>query len=143
MKHLWFLLLLLATIALPWVSKAQQIDVLVSGFRNTNGEVAVALYNHKNQFPENPYLTLIRKKPEAISDTLHCVFRGLEPGEYAVSVLDDENSDGAMEKKMMIPREGFGFSRFEPKGLHYPVWGKCAFSLSYENVRVDITLCYY
>ncbi len=46
-------------------------------------------------------------------------FTGIRPGQYALSVLHDENRNGKLDTLVGIPREGFGFSR-SPKVLFGP-----------------------
>lgn len=123
--------------------RAQSIIVHVTGYRNLEGDMIVALYKNSDQFPNEPALTVIQKKEAVTSDTLSIIFKNLLPGNYAVSVLDDENSNDAMDKRLLIPREGFCFSRFVPKGLKYPVWDNCCFVLADKDVVLHLQLYYF
>ena len=38
-------------------------------------------------------------------------FAGVTPGTYAISLIHDENGNGKLDTRVIIPREGFGFSR--------------------------------
>lgn len=44
---------------------------------------------------------------------------GIVPGHYALSVLHDENGNSRLDRRLGIPREGFGFSR-NPRILFGP-----------------------
>lgn len=69
-----------------------------------------------------------RSLPAARAGAIHLA--GLAPGTYALSVIHDENSNGRLDRMMMIPREGFGFSRNPRIRMGPP---------RYEDVRFEIT----
>jgi uncharacterized protein (DUF2141 family) len=50
--------------------------------------------------------------PAASNDVI--AFQHVLPGRYAVALFHDENANGRMDKMLMMPREGFGFSRDAP-----------------------------
>jgi uncharacterized protein (DUF2141 family) len=41
-------------------------------------------------------------------------FANVAPGRYAVALFHDENANGRLDKVLMVPKEGFGFSRDAP-----------------------------
>ena len=70
----------------------------------------IGLFNTKNSFirKEIPWKGEMHT---AISGTMQIVFKDIPPGEYAISVIHDANSNGKLDKNFLgIPREGFGFS---------------------------------
>ncbi len=83
--------------------------VMVRGFKNTDGQLMVALFNGPANFPDKtPYkgtFVEISANEEVIK------FENLPYGDYAVSVLHDMNNDGKMDKNILgIPTDGYGFS---------------------------------
>lgn len=45
----------------------------------------------------------------------------IEPGTYAITLLDDENANGKIDKNFIgIPKEGFGFANFYMSALSKP-----------------------
>jgi len=123
--------------------RAQSIIINVTGYRNYEGDMIVALYSNPDQFPNEPALTVIQKKEAVMSDTLSITFKNLVPGNYAISVLDDENGNDAIDKRLLIPQEGFCFSRFVPQGLKYPIWDNCCFGVAHEDVTLTLQLYYF
>lgn len=123
--------------------RAQTIVINVTGLRNHEGDMIVALYNDRVQFPNDPFMTVIQDKSSTQKDTLVFRISGLEEGNYAVSVLDDENANDAMDKRLLVPREGFCFSRFVPDGLKCPIWDNCCFALDGKDVTITLQLYYF
>jgi uncharacterized protein (DUF2141 family) len=83
--------------------------ILVRGFKNTDGQLMVALYNKADEFLKgDPYkgsITEISANEELIK------FENLPYGDYAVAAIHDMNNDGKLDKNAIgIPTEGYGFS---------------------------------
>ncbi|WP_375290318.1 DUF2141 domain-containing protein [Qipengyuania sp.] len=88
------------------------VTVVAVNLRNDNGVVRACLTNAADHFPkcENPAdsMNLVREA----AGTVKMTFSGVAPGRYAVALLHDENDNGKADRAaMMIPTEGFGFSR--------------------------------
>ena len=88
------------------------VTVVAVNLRNANGVVRACLTNAEDHFPkcENPddSMNLVREA----AGTVKMTFRDVAPGRYAVALLHDENDNGKADRAaMMIPTEGFGFSR--------------------------------
>lgn len=86
------------------------LDVEVGGLRNDRGLIHACLTRDPSHFPD------CRNDPHAIKRSApasapHLRFMGFQPGDYALTVLHDENSNGRMDKVVGVPKEGFGFSR--------------------------------
>ena len=85
--------------------------VTLDGLRNDRGTAIVSVFAGPAGFPDqvnaavrNAYLPIAEGRAVAI-------FTDLPYGEYAVSVLHDEDGDGRMATGLFgTPREGFGFS---------------------------------
>ena len=86
------------------------LTIEVSGVKERKGKLQVALYNSAKDFPETePY------RGEVLNITadneLQVVFKDLPPGDYAVAVYHDKNSNGKLDKNLLgIPVEDYGFS---------------------------------
>jgi uncharacterized protein (DUF2141 family) len=83
--------------------------ILVKGFKSTEGQLMVALYNSADGFlVKDPYkgsITEISANEELIR------FENLPYGDYAVAAIHDMNNDGKLDKNVLgIPTEGYGFS---------------------------------
>ena len=92
----------------PVATASLTIDV--SGVKERKGKLQVALYNSGKDFPETePY------RGEVLNITadndLKVVFQDLPPGNYAVAVYHDKNSNGKLDKNLLgVPVEDYGFS---------------------------------
>ena len=58
-------------------------------------------------------------------------FKGVKPGRYAIALLHDENGNGKADRAaMMIPKEGFGFSRDAKVRFGPPKFAEAAFDVA-------------
>lgn len=51
------------------------------------------------------------KRQVAAASAKNIHFADIAPGTYAISLIHDENGNGKLDTAIMIPNEGFGFSR--------------------------------
>ena len=63
-------------------------------------------------------------------------------GRYAIALLHDENGNGKIDKALMIPREGFGFSRDAPLRMGPPSFKDAAFDVDAKGVNQSIRMRY-
>jgi len=83
--------------------------ILVRGFKNTDGQLIVGLYNSAAGYlSEKPYKGEFR---EISANEELIKFENVPYGDYAVAVIHDMNNDGKLDKNVFgIPIEGYGFS---------------------------------
>jgi uncharacterized protein (DUF2141 family) len=86
-----------------------ELIVMVKGFKSTDGQLMVALFNKAEDFlTKDPYkgsVTTISASEEMVK------FPNLPYGDYAIAVIHDMNKDGKLDKNVLgIPTEGYGFS---------------------------------
>lgn len=99
-------------------TKGSSLTVSVNKLRNSNGNVLFALYNPEDAFPDEhykKYYKILRGKIENGSSLV--IFENLPPGKYAVNILHDENKDGKIQRRFILPLEGIGFSNFQSIGF--------------------------
>lgn len=99
-------------------TKGSSLTVSVNKLRNSNGNVIFALYNTEDAFPDEhykKYYKILRGKIENGSSLV--IFENLPPGKYAVNILHDENKDGKIQRRFILPLEGIGFSNFQSIGF--------------------------
>ena len=99
-------------------TKGSSLTVSVNKLRNSNGNVLFALYNTEDAFPDEhykKYYKILRGKIENGSSLV--IFENLPPGKYAVNILHDENKDGKIQRRFILPLEGIGFSNFQSIGF--------------------------
>jgi uncharacterized protein (DUF2141 family) len=89
---------------------AADLEVTIEHQRNARGDLHLCLTRAAAHFPD------CRGDPQAVTRSVPAGtrivrFAGLAPGAYALAILHDENRNGRLDTTLMIPREGFGFSR--------------------------------
>lgn len=118
--------------------------VEVTGLRNTNGEILIAVFNQPEGFPEDESRFFRADTIRNLSGVLaRTEFRDMEFGEYAITLMHDENVDGGMEYNLIgIPQEGFGFStNYRPK-LRAPRFNEASFKFKKDGQVVSIEMIY-
>jgi uncharacterized protein (DUF2141 family) len=81
-----------------------------------------------------------RTVPAAEGATLD--FGPVAPGRYAISLFHDENGNHRLDKHLMIPREGYGFSRDAPVRFSPPRFAQAAFAVDAGPARQTIRMRY-
>ena len=112
-------------------SSGAQVTVVATGLRNTHGVVRACMTGEVAHFPscKNPAASYNVIGDAAGSVTL--TFRDVKPGRYAIALLHDENANGKADRAaMMIPTEGFGFSRDAKVRFGPPKFGEAAFDVT-------------
>lgn len=123
-------LVLSLAVLISGIATAQKVtlEVAMTGFKNNNGLVKVGLYDSEGNFLKETYKKLQSKIK---SNQAIVTFEGLEKGEYAVSIYQDENLNGIMDKNFMgIPSEDYMASN-NTKGFMGPP--------KYENAKFMVT----
>lgn len=116
------------------------LTVTVEGLRSQRGQVLACLTANPRAFPDCAKDARARKLtvPAAQAQTL--VFPGLAQGTYAVSLLHDENGNGKPDMALMMPKEGFGFSRNPAIRFGPPAFARAAFAMGetarHETIRM-------
>jgi uncharacterized protein (DUF2141 family) len=89
-----------------------RIRVVITGFRSDQGKALVALFRKAAAFPKEVQQAERRAEGSIAKQQAEIVFDQVPPGELALSVLHDEDSDRQCRIGLLgIPKEGLGFSR--------------------------------
>lgn len=136
-----FLLILLLSSLNSGKEVTFSLTVEVDELRNSDGTVQFALYNRADAFPDEhfkKYLKVLTGK--IINGSSSVTFENLPEGKYAINVLHDENTDGRINKGLIFPKEGIGFSNYEFLGFsNRPSFDKASINLSGDlKIRVKI-----
>ncbi len=122
-----------------------QIEVKVTGFTNTDGELAIAVFNNSNAF-ENKTKAYIDSTTIITQSELTIILNNIDPGNYAISVFHDEDENGNITFGgflNLIPQEGFGFSNNPDIGMSQPSFQDCQFTIEDgQQLLVPIILNY-
>ncbi|MBB3938892.1 uncharacterized protein (DUF2141 family) [Novosphingobium fluoreni] len=136
---------LIVAAALPALTGASlptpDVSAVITGLRSHNGQLMACLTARPDTFPN------CQNDPEArrlivpaTSPTLD--FGRVLTGRYAIAVIHDENSNGKLDKRLMIPREGFGFSQDAPVVMGPPKFSSAAFPVGSVGERLSIKMRY-
>ncbi len=119
------------------------LTVEVDELRNSTGLVQFALYNKDGSIPDENYKRFYKKLTKKIVNGSSTVtFNNLPEGKYAVNILHDENTNGKIDKGLILPKEGIGFSNYQFIGLtNRPTFSKAAFKLE-SNLKIGVHVIY-
>lgn len=119
------------------------LTVKVENLRNSKGVVQFALYNKDNSIPDEDYKKYYRlEKAKIVNGKSEITFKSLPQGRYAINILHDENNNGKIDKGLLLPKEGIGFSNYQSIGLrNRPNFSKASFELNADKT-IDVTVIY-
>lgn len=122
------------------------IRVHVVGLKKAEGLLRASLYNSKKGFP-GEYENACANTGKTITATKEdLVFENIPYGEYAVSVMHDENSNGKLDMKSFIifsiPKEGVGVSNNPKIGRGGPNYLDSVFSLNTKELEITVAIYY-
>lgn len=119
------------------------ITVEVNGLRSNAGEVRVNLYDSKDGFPSEPEKAVMTLVSKIDNNRAKVVFKDIHIGNYAISVLHDENGNGKMDLNwLMVPKEGIGASNNPNFSIGPPDFNDAKFKLSSEEMNILIKVRY-
>ncbi|WP_337661286.1 DUF2141 domain-containing protein [Erythrobacter sp. Alg231-14] len=123
---------------------AATITITVTDLRSDEGVVRACMTTMEDVFPRcardpNSHRTVVRA-----DDTITIRFENVEPGDYAIALLHDENEDGKANRVLgMAPREGYGFSRDAPVRMAPPDWDDAVFTIGSASQNLTIKMRYF
>lgn len=123
-------------------SPAEDLGVTVTNLRSSKGKVLACLTARADTFPHCEKDPQARKLIVPAAPEVHLDFGIVPDGRYAVSVIHDENGNGKLDTTLIIPREGFGFSRDAPVRMGPPRFEKAAFDVNGHGGRLALKMRY-
>ncbi len=137
-------LALSVTNAVSATEPGSTLELTVSGMRSARGNVLICLTAKPRAFPDCSKDGTARKLIIPAAQAKQIAFADLAPGTYALSLIHDENSNGKLDTRLIIPREGFGFSRNPMITFGPPSFSAAAFKiapgLNSQSVKVKYML---
>jgi uncharacterized protein (DUF2141 family) len=118
------------------------LTVRVVGAGNASGEIRVALFQNAQGFPGDGSRAYRTKTVPVNTHTLSAevAFTSIPQGVYAVSVFQDENGNGKLDKNFAgIPKEGYGASNNPPRKMGPPTFDEAKFSVGSQR-SIEIKL---
>ncbi len=113
------------------------LTVEVNNIQQVSGRMYIGIFKSTNTFPQGPPMT---KQSVAVDGRIIHVTFQLEPGEYAVALYQDVNSNGHIDKRMLgFPKEPYGFSNNVHPRFATPKFEECRMMLQ-EDAKTLISL---
>ncbi|NNC94604.1 MAG: DUF2141 domain-containing protein [Chitinophagales bacterium] len=119
--------------------EAFSLQINISNMEERSGVIRIAVYDDENAFPEE-HLKAIALKEILISDEMTVISTEVElkAGNYAVSLFQDLNHNGKLDKGLFgIPKEPWGCSGESSKGT--PAFERSSFFFN-ADMKIDVTL---
>jgi uncharacterized protein (DUF2141 family) len=114
------------------------LTVIVENFHSDVGDALFALFRSEQGFPKDPLKAAARQLARIQNKVAEANFPGLAPGDFAISVLHDEDRDRKLKTGLFgIPSEGVGFSRNALGNFGPPSWEDAKLKL---NPGVHLTI---
>ena len=116
------------------------VSATVIDLQSSKGEVLACLTTRPDAFPQCNRDPRARTLRIAAAATVVLDFGPIPSGRYAISLFHDENGNGRLDKRLMLPREGYGFSRDAPVFMGPPRFASAAFGVDaaghHETIRM-------
>ena len=127
----------------PIQNERYTLIVKVEELRNSKGVVQFTLYNTEGSIPDTKFKAFYKMENAEITNGSSTIsFSGLTKGRYAINVLHDENENGKIDKGLVLPTEGIGFSNYTNIGLsNRPNFSKASFALD-ADTTVSVKIIY-
>lgn len=125
-------------------SRQGQIELKLSGLRKAQGLILINVFQTSAGFPGDADKAVLYHIHSVTNTTETIVLPSLPYGDYAFSILHDENSDLRMQKNALgIPREGIAFSNNAFHAMRAPTFKEARFSLQSSLLRLSVRVHYY
>ncbi|WP_017731424.1 DUF2141 domain-containing protein [Nafulsella turpanensis] len=106
------------------------LKVTVTGIDSAEGLIRAALFQGEEGFPDDEAKSFRTASVEAKEDKVIFFFEDLPYGDYAISLLHDENENGKMDTNIFsYPKEAYGISNNPEVVLSVP---------SYQEAMVEL-----
>ncbi|HBB92875.1 MAG: hypothetical protein A2X22_05855 [Bacteroidetes bacterium GWF2_49_14] len=136
-------LIALCVLLLSFTMDHPKIRIGLINIRNTMGVVRISVCASEDQFPYHPFRTYILTKDSLRDGNLQTTITDLDPGTYAISLLDDENNSGGMDYNFLgIPQEGYGFANNVKPLLKCPDFKRCLVTLTDGENNLEMIVRY-
>jgi uncharacterized protein (DUF2141 family) len=110
------------------LSAQTKLEVTIKKIKEAKGNIRVGLFTSEDDFLKKAAFGKVIKAEQG---EVTVVFENLQPGDYAVSIIHDENENGKLDSNFVgMPTEGFAFGN-NAMGTFGPP--------SFEKAKIAIT----
>jgi uncharacterized protein (DUF2141 family) len=115
-----------------------ELGLQVRASVSDSGEISTGIFTRESDFPNPPEESV---EAAASSKALQIRFADLKPGEYALGVYQDRNSNNRLDMTFSrVPLEPWGMSNDPRPAERPPTWDEAKFILPAEGIRLRIEL---
>ena len=141
MKNILVLFVSIFILSVSWLygqtSSETILEIKVTGIQTSKGMIAVGINDSPEGWPRKPLYEYEWSKEGLLDSILVVKVSGLKYGTYAISAMDDENSN---EKIDLLKRERFGFSGNPVVKFSPPKFEECSFPIENKITQVEIRM---
>lgn len=117
------------------------LEVTVKNIKGKKGSIMIGLFTTEQDFMKKAVYGKI-VKPAGNEVTV--VFDNLPSGDYAVSVIHDENGNGTLDTNALgIPKEGFAFGNNAMGNFGPPAFSQAKIVLNGSSATQTVNLKYF
>ncbi len=136
-------ILLIICILFSFYQEKAILDIEINNIRSPKGVVLLSVYTASGQYPYHPIKTYKIEKDSLNHGILLTTIKDLDPGQYGLCLLDDENKSGQMENNIIgVPIEGFAFANNVKPFLKRPDYSNIQFRISPGPNHMKLTVRY-
>lgn len=144
MKLSLITLLLLVTQTGLFAQQTGNLHVEINSIRTDDGKVAIAVHNGPEGFPGGAENIVASKSVDIENGKAIAEFNDLPLGEYAISVIHDENNNGELDTNWIgIPKEGVGASNNAKGRMGPPKYDDAKFDFKEAGQKIEFDMGYY
>ncbi len=115
-----------------------EITIVIENIKHDNGQIIIGVCNSEANFPKKPF---IRKSVSIKDGIATLVLKDIEYGEYAISIIHDENNNGKIDFHFYgPPKEHTAASNNAKSFFGPPSWEDAKFIVNKEVVEVRIRM---
>ena len=119
------------------------VSVTITDLRSDKGVVRACMTRDPKRFPDCREGDVTYRRVVKAGANVHVRFDGVTPGRYAIALLHDENNNGKADTALlMMPTEGYGFSRDAKVRLGPPKFRDAAFDVLPTEQKQTIAMRY-
>lgn len=118
------------------------LTVDISNIQNDKGQIGCSLFSKNDGFPSKADKADVSIFVKSKAGKATCVFTGVKPGKYAVSVMHDSDKDGELKTSMVgRPKEWWGVSNnVPPERFGPPKYEAASFAYTGDPKTIKVKL---
>ena len=142
MRYICCCAMLLVIVLNSFENYAQSsLEIHVDNIKSKKGSIQIGLFASEADYLKNP---IEKRVIKSTGKDITVVFENLQPGDYALSVIHDENENSELDSNAFgIPKEGFAFGNNALGSFGPPSFEKATIKVGDQDVKHDIKLKYY